>query len=259
MLVNTVGEGAARDPFLLRSADGKKFYLLATDLAIHRNRDYRRAMRAGSRSMVIWESPDLVNWSAPRLALVAPEIAGCVWSPEAIYDQEKKAYLVYWASTLSTERFSKHSIWAAYTRDFVTFDTPFRFLERTGTLTDPSVIRSRGAYSRFARDTTSRALVMERADQLSGPWSVPGDYSLPAGAGSECPIAYPLTPSANISDWCLLIDNGGKGYQSFVTSSLAEGRFFPMEGFSSPFPFHQGSVLPLFEGEYERLQTAYGR
>lgn len=261
VLVNEAGEGAARDPFLLRSGDGKKFYLLATDLAIHRNRDYRRAMRAGSRSIVIWESSDLVHWSAPRLAPVAHELAGCAWSPEAIYDPEKNAYLVYWASTLSTEGFSKHGIWATYTRDFVTFDAPFPFLERPGTLTDPSVIRDNGVYYRFARNTTAKTLVIERAGRLSGPWSEPPGYSLPAGAGTECPAAYPLAPASDggPSVWCLLVGNGSKGYQSFVTDNLAAGLFRPLEGVRFPFQFHQGSVLPLSEGEYERLQSAYGR
>lgn len=261
VLVNKVGEGAARDPFLLRSGDGKKFYLLATDLAINRNRDYRRAMRAGSRSIVIWESSDLVHWSEPRLAPVAHELAGCAWSPEAIYDPEKNAYLVYWSSTLSNEGFSKQSIWATYTRDFVSFDEPFLFLERPDTLTDASVIRADGAYYRFARDTTSKTLVMERADRLSGPWSEPHGYSLPAGAGNESPMAYPL-PSASDgapSVWCMLLGNGGKGYQSFVTGNLAEGRFRPLDGFHFPFPLHQGSVLPLHNGEYERLLAAYAR
>src|SRR5258708_530555 len=40
VLVSTLGERGVRDPYILRSHDGKKFYLLATDLSIHLNRDW---------------------------------------------------------------------------------------------------------------------------------------------------------------------------------------------------------------------------
>jgi hypothetical protein len=66
VLVSKLGERGVRDPFLLRSPDGKRFFLIATDLSINLNRDWRRAVRAGSKSIVVWESADLVNWSEPR-------------------------------------------------------------------------------------------------------------------------------------------------------------------------------------------------
>jgi hypothetical protein len=61
VLISKLGEKGVRDPYLLRSHDGKKFYLLATDLSINLNRDWKRAGRAGSKSIVIWESEDLVH------------------------------------------------------------------------------------------------------------------------------------------------------------------------------------------------------
>ena len=77
VLVSDVGEKGVRDAFVLRSHDGKKAWVIATDLSIHRNRDWHRATHAGSKSLVVWESADLVHWSAPRLARVAPDDAGC--------------------------------------------------------------------------------------------------------------------------------------------------------------------------------------
>jgi arabinoxylan arabinofuranohydrolase len=99
VLVSTLGEKGVRDPFLLRSHEGNKFYLLATDLSINRNHDWSRAVRAGSKSLVIWESDDLTHWSEPRLVPVAAADAGCAWAPEAVYDEESGNYLVFWAST----------------------------------------------------------------------------------------------------------------------------------------------------------------
>jgi len=52
------------------------------------------------------------------LAIVAPDDAGCVWAPEAIYDAGAEDYLVFWASTTRRDDFSKQRIWAAHTKDF---------------------------------------------------------------------------------------------------------------------------------------------
>ena len=259
VLVSEVGEGGVRDPFLLRSHDGAKFYLLATDLAIHRNRDWKRAIRAGSRSIVVWESSDLVNWSAPRLVPLAHELAGCVWAPEAIYDPEKKAYLVYWASALSTDGFSKHSIWASYTRDFVTFDPPVPFVDKVGNFGDPTIISTGQTYYRFARDLETKSVLMETAPKLTGPWLEISGFSLGADAGLDAPICYPLSfsPDGSPAAWALLLSEPRRGYRAHVAANLAEGLFFPIEGIRFPFRFQQGSVLPLRAEEYERIQAAY--
>ena len=55
VLVSRLGEKGVRDPYLLRSHEGNKFYLLATDLSIHLDATWKRAAQAGSKSIVIWE------------------------------------------------------------------------------------------------------------------------------------------------------------------------------------------------------------
>src|SRR3954462_3066746 len=49
VLVSQLGEKGVRDPYLIRSNDGSKFYLVATDLSIHLNRSWTRATHAGSK------------------------------------------------------------------------------------------------------------------------------------------------------------------------------------------------------------------
>ena len=124
VLVSKVGEKGVRDPFLLRSHDGKTFYLIATDLSINLNGDWNRAQRKASKSIVIWESNDLVKWSKPRLVKVAAPDAGCTWAPEAVYDEENRDYLVFWASRNRSDDFAKQRIWAARTKDFHRFSEP---------------------------------------------------------------------------------------------------------------------------------------
>src|SRR2546425_13310574 len=47
VLVSDVGEKGVRDSFLLRSHDGQKVWLMATDLSVNRNRDWKRNTHAG--------------------------------------------------------------------------------------------------------------------------------------------------------------------------------------------------------------------
>ncbi len=37
VLISKLGEKGVRDPYILRAADGKKFYIIATDLSINLN------------------------------------------------------------------------------------------------------------------------------------------------------------------------------------------------------------------------------
>jgi hypothetical protein len=261
VLESELGEKGVRDPYLLRSHDNTKFYLIATDLSIERNRDWRRAVQAGSRSLMVWESADLVSWSEPRLIAVAPEDAGCTWAPEAIYDEENGDYVVFWASTTKRDDFEKHRIWAARTKDFRAFGEPFVFIEKPTTIIDTTIVRDGGRYYRFTKDEKYKAITMETADRLAGPWHDVPEFSLAKLVGYEGPQCYLIEPAAKGRPpvWGLILDayQAGTGYQPFVTHELASGKFEPAEGFTFPFRFRHGSVVPLTADEYRRVEAAY--
>jgi hypothetical protein len=101
------GDKGVRDPYLVRSGDGKKTYLIATDLSIYHRGGWGKAnaTTTGSKDLVVWESDDLVNWSKPRAVDVASKIkeAGMAWAPEAFWDPDKQQYMVYWATASTPE------------------------------------------------------------------------------------------------------------------------------------------------------------
>lgn len=257
-LVSTQGEKGLRDPYLLRSHDGSKFFMVATDLSINLNPNWRRAVTEGSHNIVVFESTDLVNWSEPRLIAVAPEDAGCTWAPEAIYDEENGDYMVFWASTTARDDFAKHRIWAARTEDFVTFGDPFIFIEKPTTVIDTTIIHEGDAYYRFTKDEKYKSITMETAPRLAGPWENVSGFSLSKLVGFEGPECYLLDPESG--RWCLILDqySKGTGYQPYVTSDLASGNFEPAEGFNFPFHFRHGSVIPLSAEELERVESEWG-
>jgi len=263
VLVNALGEKGVRDPYLLRSHDGKKFYVIATDLSINLNGNWNRATHAGSKSIVIWESTDLVQWSPPRLVKVAPDDAGCTWAPEAVYDEDKNKYLAFWASTTASDNFHKQRIWAAWTKDFVTFSKPFVYIDKPWDVIDTDIVRENGNYYRFSKDEQYKAITMEVSTNLMGPWNDVTNFSLAKMRGYEGPECYQIKPATNgqPATWCLILDqySKGTGYHPFVTEDLSSGQFKPGEGFTFPFRLRHGDVLPISAMEYEHLEKAYGQ
>lgn len=266
VLVSNVGEKGVRDSFLLRSHDGRRVWLIATDLCIARNSDWKRATHAGSRSIVVWESTDLVHWAQPRLATVAPGDAGCVWAPEAIYDEDAGDYLVCWASTTARDKFSKHRIWAARTKDFRTFGTPFVYVETAHHVIDVDIVRDGDSYYRFIKDDKDKSVSMAASKKLMGPWQTVPRFTAGQGKNFEGPICFRLDAGASGRPpvWCLLLDNvsdrigsGAFGYMPFTSTDPGSGQFTPATDFRFPYPFRHGSVLPITTAERERLKSAY--
>ena len=262
-LVSTLGEQGVRDPYLLRSPDGDRFFLIATDLCIRCRPDWKRAVRQGSRSLVVWESTDLVSWSEPRLVQVAPDDAGCTWAPEAIYDEAGGDYLVFWASTTGRKDFQKHRIWAARTTDFREFSEPFVLIEKPTTIIDTTIVRDGGRYYRFTKDEKDKGITMETATTLQGPWQDVAGFSLAHLVGYEGPQCYLIQPATEDQPpiWGLILDHyaQGRGYQPFVSCDLASGQFEPAADFRFPFRFRHGSVLPISDEEFRRLERAEWR
>ena len=132
VLTSTLGEKGVRDPFIIRSPEGDKFYMIATDLKINGNGDWGKAQTWGSRSIMVWESNDLVNWTDQRMVEVAPEEAGNTWAPEIMYDKTTGEYIVFWASRMfgdaSHTGNAYQQMMYSKTRDFYTFTEPKVYL-----------------------------------------------------------------------------------------------------------------------------------
>ena len=187
ILESTVGNRGVRDPYVLRSHEGDRFFLIATDLKVQTQ---GFETEKGSLDMVVWESTDLVNWTEPRLADLGARAfiredgrhLGCVYAPEAIYDELTGEYVVFWASriypdypqTLSGRRYQ---VFYSKTRDFVHFTPGKLYIERgaTGDIIDTSMIRaSDGKYYRVSADG---AMSIETADYILGEWKKISDLT----------------------------------------------------------------------------------
>ena len=227
VLYSKTGTCGVRDPFLVRNPINGVFYLIATDLRIEAGEGWKAARENGSRSLIIWESKDLIHWSKERSYEIGVPGAGCVWAPEAIYDKEKKAFLVFFASMTPSKTTSgmekKHKIYAAYTEDFASFSETFLYMERENHVIDSTILESGGKYYRVSKDETEKRLILEVSDSLLGKFVQIESSVLADLKGVEGPEAY-LLPDGK---WCLIADQfaAGKGYLPMVTEDFSSGDF----------------------------------
>jgi hypothetical protein len=291
VLTSSYGEQGLRDPFLIRSPEGDRFYLLATDLKIHGGNSFAVAQQTGSRYLEIWESTDLVTWSEQRHVLVSGPEAGNTWAPKAFWDEELGAYVVYWASNLYGDtppedrraRDSYNRMMYATTRDFVTFSEPREWIDvRRGAglgMIDSTVIREGDTFYRFTKDEAHMQVRQERStdllatvsgslptvDEPSG-WSLVAErigYGQPNGWGGTFTAAEgPTVFKSNTEDkWYLFMDqpsyHGGQGYVPFETTDLDGGEWTRSEDASLPTSPRHGTVLPVTQREYDRVLAAY--
>ncbi|ONK16118.1 family 43 glycosylhydrolase [Streptomyces sp. MP131-18] len=277
VLTSTLGERGVRDPFVIRAPEGDRFYLIATDLRIHGNGDWDGAQRHGSRSIMVWESTDLVNWSEQRSVEVSPPTAGNTWAPEAYWDAERGVYVVFWASKLYAEDDPDHTgssynrMMYATTQDFDTFSEARVWHDPGHSVIDSTVIAHEGTYYRFTkdeRDTSAtnpcgKFITAERATDLLDPsWDLVAECIGRETAGSpgidrgEGPTIF----KSNTEDkWYLFIDEfGGRGYVPFETTDLASGEWTMVRDYDLPASPRHGTVLPLTQSEYDRVAERWG-
>lgn len=185
VIESTLGTHGLRDPFIIRSHEGDKFYLIATDLTVagvtqdgvtYPGQGWDQNQTNGSQSIMVWESTDLVNWSKQRMCKVAVDDAGCTWAPEAYWDDDTEQYVVFWASKLKTG--GKQRLYYATTRDFYTFSNAQVWFEEDGSVIDTTVIKVDDWYYRYTKNedgntntygTPSKRIYCEKSKSLTAP------------------------------------------------------------------------------------------
>ncbi|MFI9169337.1 family 43 glycosylhydrolase [Streptomyces lincolnensis] len=269
VLTSTLGEKGLRDPFIIRSPEGDKFYQIATDLRIYGNGDWDASQRTGSKSIMVWESTDLVHWTNQRLVKVSPDSAGNTWAPEAFYDAKLGQYVVFWASKLydneahSGDTYNR--MMYATTRDFYTFSEPKVWIDRGYSVIDSTMVQHDGMYYRLSKDErnnssstpNSKFIFEEKSDSiLDTDWTAVAEG---IGKGAMSAAEGPLVFKSNTEEkWYAFLDEfGGRGYIPFETTDLASGTWTPSTDYDLPSKPRHGTVLPVTQAEYDRLLRAY--
>lgn len=266
VLYSRIGEAGARDPFLIRSPwqeEGRPgYYLIATDLRIEAGKGWQAAQYEGSRDILVWESENLTDWNGPKACTIGVEGAGCVWAPEMVYDREKDAILLFWASMvrLQGEKEAKQRIYASYTRDFKSFTEPEVWLEKENHVIDTTLIRAGEGYYRYSKDETTKNIRVDYGRTLEAEgFSEIHSEVLDQLFGVEGPEIFKFNDR---EEWCLIVDRfaEGKGYLPLVTNDLAGGNFRILEDHEFDMGLtkkRHGGILNITEAEYMALKKSY--
>ncbi|WP_214465271.1 immunoglobulin-like domain-containing protein [Microbacterium flavescens] len=263
IFTSTVGTEGLRDPYIIRSPEGDKFYMIATDLKVAGLAGgFTTAQISGSKYIEVWESTDLVNWSDQRHVKVSTDFAGNTWAPEAFWSEELDTYVVFWASNLYPTTNAADRTAVTYNRmmyattdDFVTFSEPKVWIDvRRGTglgMIDSTVAKVDGVYHRFTKDEANMTIRHEKSTNLLATYSgsLPGatgaadqwtlvkaqvGTGLPNGegrnftSGEGANIIQANEGDVNGLDWFLFIDQpsyhgGPNHYIPFGTDNLNDG------------------------------------
>jgi Alpha-L-arabinofuranosidase B (ABFB) domain len=272
VLLSTVGTRGVRDPSLVRSPAGDRYWIIATDLRIASGTSWSDAANRGSTSLVVWESTDLVNWSAPRLVNVAGGISGAgnAWAPEAIYNAATGDFVVYWATNSARNGVTKHRIWYARTGDFRTFTAPQLYIERGGTqgIIDTQIVEvptSVGGY-RYYRASADGHITIEDSNSVLGTWTTIGNLShmgISNGATGGNVVEGPMWAQFNgRNEWNLWLDQfaTGRGYMPISSTNLGSTQNFRTRSDYSLGTNRKrhGSILNLTAAEQARVLGRWG-
>ena len=276
ILTSTTGTKGLRDPFMIRSPEGDTFYMLATDLSIGSGTSWGDAQSNGSRYLEVWESHDLVHWGQQRHVLVAPDGAGDAWAPEASWDADLGAYVVYWASNMTIGGKTYHRIYYATTRDFRTFGKTELWQDPGTSVIDSDVLKDNGTYYRFTKDEGSSTgcsdIIQEKStnllavDDIADPAYDPSNRKwkqvascIGRNAGTsavEGPTAFKANPGDTSGHkYYLFVDEyGGRGYIPLATDDLDNPGWTVPASYNLPASPRHGTVMPVTAAELKALR-----
>ena len=269
VLSSTVGTRGVRDPALVRSPNGDRYWIIATDLCISCGQDWGSAVNNGSRNLVVWESTDLVTWSAPWLLNVAGAIPDGrnAWAPEAIWNPETNDYVLYWATNVPQNGATKHRIYAARTTDFRSTSTPQPYIVRPGAqeIIDTQIVEvpaGLGGY-RYVRSSKDDQITFEGSNSILGDWTPLGNL---AGLGlTPAQVEGPMWVKFNDrKEWALYLDQYvGAGYMPVLTTDPADTagyRRAPSGSYNMGGTHKRhGTILNLTAAEENRVLTRWGK
>lgn len=269
VVLSTVGTRGVRDPALVRSPAGDRYWIIATDLCIGCGQDWSTAINNGSRNLVVWESTDLVTWSAPWLLNVAGAIPDGrnAWAPEAIWNPATNDYVLYWATNVPQSGATKHRIYYARTTNFRTVTTPTAYITRPGAqeIIDTQIVEvpaGVGNY-RYVRASRDGQITLEGSNSILGSWTTLGNLSGIGLTGSQ--VEGPMWMKFNTrAEWTLYLDQyaSGRGYLPVYTTNPSSPSTYRLPAAGSydlgGTRKRHGSILNLTAAETTRVLARWG-
>ncbi len=267
VLMSTLGEGGCRDIEIVRLHTGG-FVIITTDLCVanrydeNLNLDWKNINSHGSKSLCMWKTPDLVNFSEQKLQYFGRDDFGCMWAPEVFFDAENEEYLIHWGSTVKEDNYTHMSIYCSVTKDFEVFSEPRLFFTKDNEILDSHITKVGDTYHLFYKNSSNPPMNMHATSgSLYGPYIHDRAFEEYMDREIQNPGSYegPTTFTLPDGRWCLMLDffgceKGKMGYVPFVSPAPGDSSFVRLtEGFSFPYGYKHGKVIEITREEYDRL------
>lgn len=246
--------GGVRDPHILRSEDGKEFYMVVTDMVSANGWDSNRAM-------TLLKSSDLVNWTASNINIQkrypGQEELKRVWAPQTIYDKNAGKYMVYWSMQYTG---GPDVIYYAYANpDFTDIEgepRPLFIPDNKLSCIDGDIIFKDGKYHLFYKtEGHGNGIKTAVTDNLtSGKWTESPDYKQQTTDAVEGSGIFRLIGT---DKYILMYDVYMKGRYEFTESTDLEN--FKVINGDVKMNFHprHGTIMPITATEMARIKAAF--
>lgn len=247
----TISEtGGVRDPHILRGADGKTFYMVATDMVSANGWN-------SNRGMVLLKSTDLIHWTSSIVNIQkkysSQEKLQRVWAPQTIYDDSAKKYLIYFSLQYSGE---PDKIFYAYANaDFTGLeDEPkqlFYSPEGAASIDGDIEIKDGKYYLFFKTEDRQPGIKIAVSNRLTGGYVMqsPGYVQL-----TKSPVEGAGTFKLNDgSGYILMYDMYTSGRYQFTKTKDLQHFTLVDEDVSMNFHPRHGTVMPITTDEAKRL------
>lgn len=249
--------GGVRDPHILRSEDGKTFYMVATDMVSSKGWDSNRAM-------VLLKSTDLINWSSKVINIqqrfTGQEELKRVWAPQTIYDAVAKKYMIYW----SMKHGEKNDIiyYAYANKDFTELEGEPKplFIPRSGDYCiDGDIIRKDSLYHLFCKTGNKQSSGIKSATTTSltsGNWTENDSYLQPTKEDVEGSAIFKM----NNSDTYIMMYDLYRAHSFQFTKSTDLKNFTIIDqDVKMNFKPRHGTIISITRDELRSLIKQWGK
>ena len=271
VLMSSLGEKGCRDIEIIRLHTGG-FAIITTDLCVanrydeNLNLDWKNINSHGSKSLCIWKTPDLVNFSEQRLVHFGRDDFGCMWAPEVFFDEENEEYLIHWGSTVAENNYTHMSIYCSVTKDFKTFSEPKLYFTKDNEILDSHITKIGDTYHLFYKNSSNPPMNMHATSKnLYGPFE--HDQAFQDYMENEVyhPGSYEGATTFTLPDgkWCFMADFFGcekdkMGYVPFISSKPGDMNFTRCpDAFKFPYGFKHGKCIEITDEEYNKIKNRF--
>jgi len=251
-----------RDPHILRSKDGKTFYMVATDMKSAEG-------WTSNRSIVMLKSNDLINWTHSTVHFPSkwPDKWSKVlrvWAPQTIYDPSVDKYMVYFSLYTGDSICPYDRIFYSYAnKDFTDLESEPQLLFDRGTSTiDADIVfnESDSLYYMFFKNetlggisqVTSKSLTAENNNAQGSQWSYP---TKPLQQTSQPVEGSGIFRLINSDTWVLMYDCYTSGHYQFCTSDDLKSFKYIKDDYS--LRARHGSVISITTEELNNLLSKW--